>query len=129
MFQSQYVNVVNSVFDANHSSGTINDKLAKDTNELYQAEFLEALRGNGEHVLKAKLRLNDIYDWTPTAPTRFFHSPNDEIVPYANSQKAFDTMRVNGASHVSLGDCSLNTHVDCALPYLFDTQHFFSRYK
>jgi len=129
MFQPQYVNVVNSVFDGNHSSGTINGKLAKETSELYQANFLEALRGNGEHVLKAKLKLNDIYDWTPTAPTRFFHSPNDEIVPYANSQKAFDTMRANGASHVSLGDCSLNTHVDCALPYLFDTQHFFSRYK
>jgi len=128
MFQPQYVNVVNSVFDGNHSSGTINAKLAKDTNKLLKPDFLQALRGSGDHKIKSKLALNNIYDWKPTAPTRFFHSPHDEIVPYANSQKAFDTMRANGASNVSLGDCSLNTHVNCALPYFYDTQHFFSKY-
>jgi len=127
MYQSQYVNVINTSFDGTHSSRDINNQLSSNTEELFEPSFLEALRGTGTHILKDKLALNNLYNWKPTAPTRLFHGSNDEIVPYSNSQKALETMRANGAT-ISLGDCSLNTHVQCAFPYAIDARNFFNKY-
>jgi len=128
IYQAQYVNTINSVFDGTHSSKNITDSLTTVTKDLFNPSFLEAFRGTGDHILKEKLALNNIYDWKPIAPTRLYHSPNDEIVPYSNSQKALTTMKANGATNITLGDCPLNTHTKCAAPYLFDTINFFSKY-
>ena len=128
IYQAQYNNAINTVFDGNHSSSTINNSLTTTTENLFKPTFLEALRGAGDHIIKEKLALNNIYDWKPTAPTRFYHSPNDEVVPYSNSQKALATMRANGATNIDLGDCFLNTHVQCAIPYVIDTLSFFDNY-
>lgn len=128
MYQPQYVNAVNTLFDGNNSGNTITNSLTTTTADLFTPIFLEALKGTEQHIIKEKLALNNIYDWKPIVPTRFYHGPNDEVVPYSNSQKALSTMRNNGATEVSLGDCFLNTHVKCAIPYVLDTLNFFNKY-
>lgn len=125
MYQAPFVGVINTHFDGNHSSSSISANLSHTTSELFNAPFLSALQGADQHVIKDKLALNNIYDWKPTAPTRFYHSPNDGIVPYSNSQKAVDTMRSNGATNISFDDCPLNTHTECAVPYVLNTLNFF----
>ncbi len=128
MFQTPYVNIINTYFDGTHSGSSITSSLNHTTAELFNAPFLTALQGTGQHIIKDKLALNNIYDWTPTAPTRFYHSLDDEVVPYSNSQKAFDTMTVNGATDVTLKTCPSDTHVSCVVPYVIDTVSFFSRF-
>ena len=128
MYQPQYVDAVNTLFDGNNSGNTITNSLTTTTNKLFKPAFLEALQGNGSHIIKEKLALNNIYNWRPVAPTRLFHGPKDEVVPYSNAQKALSSMRANGAPNVSLRDCFLNTHVKCAIPYIIDTLHFFDTY-
>jgi pimeloyl-ACP methyl ester carboxylesterase len=129
MFQSPYINIVNTYFDGTHSSSSINSGLNHTTMELFNSPFLTALQGSAQHSIKDKLTLNNIYDWKPTAPTRFYHSLNDEIVPYHNAQKAFNTMTANGAIDVTLKTCPSDTHASCAVPYVFDTLDFFSRFS
>lgn len=128
MYQAPFVSVINTHFDGNHSSSSINANLSHTTSNLFNAPFLSTLQGKGQHVIKDKLALNNIYDWKPTAPIRFYHSQNDEIVPYSNSQKALDTMTNNGASNISLVDCPLDTHTQCAISYVLDTLNFFLGY-
>ena len=128
MYQTQYRDIINTHFDGKHSGSEIDSKLSHTTSELFEASFLNALQGTGSHVFKEKLALNNIYDWKPDVPTRFYHGPNDEIVPYSNATKALQSMQSNGASSVSLGDCPFNTHVECAFPYVLDALNFFSTY-
>jgi len=128
MYQAQYVDAINTSFNGQNSQSTINSKLSINPNELFKAQFLTSLKNSDDHVVNKKIALNNIYDWKPTSPTRFYHGPNDETVPYSNSQKALTTMKANGARDVSLGDCPLNTHVKCAVPYVFDTLGFFNDY-
>lgn len=128
MYQSQYRPIINTYFDGKHSGSQINDKLNHTTADLFEAPFLNALRGSGSHVIKETLALNNIYDWKPNVPTRFYHSKKDEIVPYSNAVKALDTMRSNGAQQVSLGDCPFNSHGDCVVPYVLDALNFLSKY-
>ncbi len=126
MYQQPYRNIVNTHFDGTHSGSEIDSKLSHTTAELFEPAFLAALQGNGPHIIKEKLAENNLFDWKPNADTRFYHSPNDQIVPYENSTKALSTMQANGASNVSLGDCPLNSHADCAVPYVLDTLSFFT---
>ena len=128
MYQPQYVEAVNTMFNGKNSQSTINSKLTSQTEELFNPSFLASLRESDGHIINQKIALNNIYDWKPISPTRFYHGPNDETVPYSNAQKALTKMRENGATDVSLGDCPLNTHVQCALPYVFDTLSFFNKY-
>lgn len=55
----------------------------------------------------AFLRQNDSYRdplnvnaaWVPTVPVRLYHHRNDELVPYSNSQVAFDAFSTAGAKN------------------------------
>lgn len=128
MYQPQYVEAVNTLFDGQHSQSTINNNLTEQTDELLNPSFLDSLIKSDGHIINRKIAQNNLFDWRPSSPIRFYHSPNDETVPYSNAQKALTTMRANGATDISLGDCSLNTHVQCAITYVFDTLRFFSDY-
>ncbi len=129
MYQAPYQSIINLYFDGKHSTSEINNSLSHDNATLFKPDFLHAIQGSGKHIFNDKLLLNNIYDWRPTAPTRFFHSESDEIVPYSNAVKALDTMEKNGASDVSLGTCGFNTHTACVLPYVLDAASFFSNYS
>jgi hypothetical protein len=53
----------------------------------------------------AKLQQNDSYrGWVPTVPMRLIHHKSDELVPYGNSQVAFNTFSTAGAkNHILRG--------------------------
>ena len=131
MYQPRYVNIVNGFYDNKHSGSAIDENLNHTTSDLFKPLFLSALQGNGQHIINEKLAQNNIYDWAPQAPTRLYHSPNDEIVPYSNATKTFDTMQLRGASNVSLRNCNVGngSHVTCAFPYVLNALSFFSGFE
>ncbi|HCE66421.1 MAG TPA: hypothetical protein DER40_02510, partial [Geobacter sp.] len=51
------------------------------------------------------LRQNDSYrGWVPTVPIRMIHHKSDELVPYGNSQAAFNAFSTAGAkNHIVRG--------------------------
>jgi alpha-beta hydrolase superfamily lysophospholipase len=53
----------------------------------------------------ARLQQNDSYrGWAPTVPMRMMHHKSDELVPYGNSQAAFNAFSSAGAkNHIDLG--------------------------
>jgi len=78
------------------------------------------------------LRENDTYrGWAPTVPVRLYHNPGDDLVPFANSQVAFDAFSSAGAKPwvslvpspdtVNISDSPVPTiHVAAAIPELHD---------
>ena len=131
MYQPQYVNAVNNFYHNNkHSGKEIDENLSHITNDLFKPLFLSALQGSAQHIINDKLAENNIYDWAPQAPTRLYHSPKDEIVPYSNATKALDTMQSRGATNVTLRNCNVGSgsHVTCAFPYVLNTLSYFSGY-
>jgi pimeloyl-ACP methyl ester carboxylesterase len=135
MYQAQYVDAINTVFDGLHSGGQINAALTTKTSKLFKPAFLATMRagqGANAHPLKDKLAENDIYDWKPTAPTLLFHSKYDEVVPYLNSKDAYQAMQNKGAQNISLANCGFNrlgSHVYCAAVYLRKAKFFFDGYN
>jgi hypothetical protein len=91
-------------------------------------------------------RFSEIDSRAPTVPMRMIHHKSDELVPYGNSQVAFDAFSSAGAkSHVDLGsgvelveetavigissDPAKTVHVGAAFPELSCGWEWLNRFK
>lgn len=106
-----YNTTLSRLFDGNSSADKISEamgmsfspvKLVVPKSVLTQ-QFINELALESPTV--AFLRANDSYRmpgqegsvWVPAVPMRMYHHRNDELVPYANSQVAFDAFSTAGA--------------------------------
>lgn len=100
--------------------------------DILTSQFIGDLQSTTSAVY-GYLRENDTYrDWTPAVPVRLYHNVNDDLVPYANSQVAFDTFSSAGAKPwvslvpttdtVNISNSPVPTiHVAAAIPELHDS--------
>jgi pimeloyl-ACP methyl ester carboxylesterase len=131
-FSSAYTTTVNTLFDGTHSRSDISTALGGPgvaTTTLLNQAFVTSYLGSGEASLKSHIAENDIYNWAPAVPTRLFHGPDDDIVPYANATTAKTAMTNNGSTTVTLVDCDAGalptTHDNCAMPFAIDVITYF----
>jgi hypothetical protein len=60
-------------------------------------QFIDQL-ANDSSVVVSFLKENDSYrGWAPSVPMRMIHHKNDDVVPYGNSQAAFNAFSTAGA--------------------------------
>lgn len=127
------------LFDGNSTSETINKAMGMsyDPVQLIVAksvltpQFIADLNSTSSAVY-TRLQQNDTYrGWAPNIPVRMFHNPNDDLVPFANSQVAFNAFSSAGAKQwvslvptpdtVDLSSSTVPTvHVSSAVPELHD---------
>ena len=111
---------VASFFDGTRSFNDFPGMANSET--LYGTAFRPDFRGDGEIAIKTDIAQNDIYDWSPLAPTRLVHGQGDFLVPYSNSTRALDAMMRAGSTSVTLEDLSCpdeaNFHTECVADYL-----------
>ena len=89
-------------FDGYHSSVEINDAMPEIPITIMKVEEIQYFEADANHPLRVALQENDLWDWTPQAPIHLFHGIGDELVPYENSQMAYDQFLVNGAQDIHL---------------------------
>jgi pimeloyl-ACP methyl ester carboxylesterase len=116
-FQSSYVDFIDSAFYGDTDRSTIAAKLPDNPQDLFNSVFLQDFTGDGESDLKALFAQNDIYDWSPIAPTYFFHGRDDTVVPYLNMEAVKATMADSPAMFIDC-DSVPSSHGNCFLPYL-----------
>lgn len=93
------------LFDGNSKSDVISEAMGMTFSpvnliapkSVLTQQFIDQLADDSSPVV-AFLKQNDSYrDWKPSVPIRMIHHRNDELVPYANSQVAFDVFSTAGA--------------------------------
>ena len=89
-------------FDGYHSSGEINDAMPSIPITIMKPEQIQIFEEDEDHPLRASLQENDLWSWMPQAPVHLFHGLGDELVPYENSQMAFEQFVLQGAEDVFL---------------------------
>ena len=93
-------------------------------------EFIAMLDGTTPSQVVPLLEANDSYrGWVPTVRLHMIHHKDDDLVPFANSQVAFDAFSTAGAKQfVSLREQTIaltidsdeTVHFSAALPTLID---------
>ena len=97
---------------------------------MLQDSVVASVISNPNHPVNVALRDNDVYNWTPQAPTRMFYCRADDQVNYRNSIVADSVMQLNGAPNVQALDVNTNAdHGGCVQPAVFNTAFFFAQYQ
>lgn len=105
-FQEPYAAGVKRLFNGKRTLAEIVSALPANPRDLLQPVLVEGLLSEQGNAVNARLRENDVYDWKPNAPIRFFHAGGDPEVPFANAVVARDRMQALGAdvALVNVGD-------------------------
>ncbi len=139
IFKPIYADIIQGFWEGTKSRDTLTnellDQLTLDYGVPYPVKMLlddvaYEMKNDYDHPLNIALRENDVYDWTPEAPTRFFYCEADEQVPYTVSLLADSIMNLNGALDVNAIDVNSDEdHYGCIKPALVAGLIFFGGYQ
>ncbi len=125
-----YDGTIPPLFDGQHGSGEINDKLPSKPSQILRPETLESFRTNPADPLRLLLRENDLIRWTPKAPLRLYHCSGDQDVPPANMATALAAFHARGATQVQALDPMPGAdHGGCVQPALLAAKAWFDTLK
>jgi hypothetical protein len=114
------------LFQGNSSGSQINAAMPARPTLILKPSYLTAFQSQPNHPLRAALRDNDLYAWTPRAPLRMYHCAGDRDVLKANSVVALQSFHSRGATHVQLIDpLPSGDHGACAMPTLLSAKAWF----
>ncbi len=114
VFLPEYAEIIPGLFDGSVSMGVINANFPDVPSECLLPEVLEAFENDPNHPIRVALEDNDLYDWTPTAPTHLYYCEGDDQVAYENSIVALDAFIANGSTSVQAFNGGPFDHSDCA---------------
>jgi pimeloyl-ACP methyl ester carboxylesterase len=133
--RSEYFTIVNTYFDATHSFEDVVKQLPalnSSADSFFKREFLQQYNNGEITALSERFAENDLHDWIPTAPTRFYHGREDRIVPFEPVEKLVQTMQSKGAPDVRFVECNAGgdatTHQNCFFPAMLYSIGFFAQY-
>ncbi len=98
-------------------------------NLLFQSNFVESITNETDAPFLAALADNDCYNWKPLSPLLMIHGNADELVPFFNSQSAYDAMIAYGAENITLTEVAGGTHESVIAQFAMDTFLFFEELK
>jgi hypothetical protein len=97
VFRQPYASTVPGLFDMQHFFDDVLAGMPPTTRELLTASYFRAVSSNPDDPLRVRLRQNAVDRWRAAAPIRFYHSPDDEEVPFEDVLVSVDRLRRRGA--------------------------------
>ncbi|HUG97567.1 MAG TPA: hypothetical protein VMQ83_00145 [Gammaproteobacteria bacterium] len=115
-----YARVFVNLYDGSRERSEIAAALPPSPREMFQPDFLRAYAAGEETWLVRALALNDIFDWIPQAPVRFYYGARDQDSPPADTHFTVDHMRSRGAnvSAVNVGEVDHDEVALIAVPQI-----------
>lgn len=92
---------------------------------LFHPDFADGVINGSDSAFINAIADNNCFDWKPNAPLQLYHGTNDTMVPYFNSQAAYDAMISQGTTEVELIPIQDGTHISSVADYAMGTYTFF----
>jgi pimeloyl-ACP methyl ester carboxylesterase len=128
----KYVNEEIDLFELNDR---LIDRLIQDHGKslpklMVREEVLNDIFNNPNSPVAMALAYNDVYDWSPQAPTRLYYCMNDDQVTFTNSLVAEEAMKNNGGADILSLDVGPDlNHTECVPNALTLAIFFFDGFK
>ena len=139
VFKEPYATVISQFYENQIGLGTLNNLLiaqltansgASIARNLFQDSIIMEVENNLDHPFNVALRDNDVYDWTPQAPTRLIYCQADDQVVYTNAIVADSVMNMNGAPDVMALNVNPEAdHGQCVEPATISALLFFAGFQ
>lgn len=114
VFLPEYAAIIPDLFDGTVSMGAINASFPSIPSQCLLPEVFEAFESDPEHPIRVALEDNDLYNWTPTAPTNLYYCEGDDQVSYLNAIVALEAFVENGSTSVDALNGGDFDHGGCA---------------
>ncbi len=101
-FLPEYAQQFEYLFNGNYSASDINSIMPEIPIEVLLPSVISDFTNNLNHPLRINLSENDLYNWAPQIDMHMYHGIGDELIPYQNSQIAYDTFINNGSENINL---------------------------
>lgn len=101
-FLPEYAEMFEYLFNGDYSGSYINSIMPDIPIEIMLPDLIEEFSNNLDHPLRLNLAQNNLWDWTPQADMHMYHGMGDELIPYQNSQIAYDAFIDNGSNNINL---------------------------
>ena len=101
-FLPEYAEMFEYLFNGEYSGSYINNLLPDIPIEILLPEVIEDFTNNLNHPLRLNLSQNDLWDWSPESDMHMYHGIGDELIPYENSQIAYNSFLENGSENINL---------------------------
>lgn len=139
-FKAPYAAPIQEFYDGAITLGNLNTTLialltanegAPIARYMLQDSLVAAVEaGDESHPIMQALADNDVYDWTPQAPTRLYYCTADDQVAFTNSILADSVMNANGAADVMAIDAGTDlNHTECVQPATVGGALFFLGFR
>jgi pimeloyl-ACP methyl ester carboxylesterase len=119
VFTETYANRIaaENLFGGTLSFDQITARLNGKINELFREDFIQAMLGDGEAQLKAKLRENSLHEVAASIPLRIYHGDADEIIPIEPTRAGIQKLIRAGSSSLTFIEVQGGTHFTTALEF------------
>ena len=128
-FIEEYSDTLQVLFNGEYGSGDINAVMPSVPIQIMKPELVEEVVNDINHPFRERLRENDLYDWSPQSPTQLIHSYQDELVPYQNSEVAYNSFINNGSDNVELSLLNVGAHQEAAPTILVGVYYWFEEFR
>lgn len=115
-----YARAFVDLYDGSRDMSDVAAALPQNPRVMFQPDFLRAFAAGEETWLVRALALNDVFDWTPQAPVRFYYGSRDQDSPPVDTHFTVDQMRSRGApaSAVTVGEVDHDEVALIAVPQI-----------
>ncbi|MFH1159748.1 MAG: lipase family protein [bacterium] len=127
-FQHPYDSLAPALLDFEHPEAVVIQSLNAPPVNIFQASFLAEVAA-GTHPFNAALEANQVFDWSPQAPTLLVFSMADEVVPYPIEEKAYTRMLDLGGNVDTVNLGNIYNHGDGFMPALMKAKEWFDTFK
>lgn len=128
ILQQPFDSLVPVLLDFNHPETTVIQTLNNPPVNIFQPQFL-AEAAAGTHPFNTALDTNQVFNWSPQAPTILVYSMADEVVPFAIGEKAYARMSELGGHVDTISTGNIYNHADGFLPALMKAKEWFDTFK
>ncbi len=99
-FLPDYAEMFEYLFNGEYSGSYINSIMPEIPIEVLLPSVIEDFTNDMSHPLRLKLFENNLWDWSPNADMYLFHGLGDELIPYENSELAYNSFINSGSENV-----------------------------
>lgn len=118
--------------DGNHTAEEVHEHMPQIPRDCLSPRLIAEL-GNPESPAFKTLAANDLIDLDPQMPLQMYHSPSDDMVPFQNSEIAYDhiakvkpSVALSPDFYIPLGTI---VHVEAAVPSLLSAYAWLNTFR
>ena len=128
-FVEPYGSMMLNLFDGSNTFSEINNQLPKTISELLTQSFIDGFNDGTDTQVITAFEENSLLNWSPSAPTKFYHGSADEVVPYESSLLTIENLEAASGKNFELFTVEGGTHETSGVPCVLDMIDWFNSFR